>query len=103
MSESLPVFLDQFLKLHSADLADRLQRLDVEEARARLQRLPAENAAAARAEVEEERLPDLLAAFDAGQRILTTVTDVAGFFFFQGLATAGWKWLAARTRFISLN
>jgi magnesium transporter len=67
MSEPLPVYLEEFLKLHAADLADRLQRLDTEEARALLRQLPAEKAAAALAEVEEERLPELLAAFDAGQ------------------------------------
>lgn len=65
MNETTPIFLDEFLKLHAADLADRLQRLDVEEARAVLRQLPADKAAAALAEVEEENLPELLAAFDA--------------------------------------
>ena len=67
MSPHTPVYLDEFLKLHAADLADRLQRLETDEARALLRELPAEKAAAALAEMEEERLPDLLAAFDATQ------------------------------------
>jgi magnesium transporter len=65
MNETTPVFLEEFLKLHPADLADRLQRLDADKARALLQQLPADKAAAALAEIEEERLPDLLGAFDA--------------------------------------
>src|SRR6267378_3429160 len=67
MSENTPVFMEEYLKLHAADLADRLQRLDTDEARTILRQLPADKAAAALAEVEEDRLPDLLAAFDAGQ------------------------------------
>ena len=60
MPETAPVFLDEYLHLHAADLADRLQRLDTAEARLLLQQLPPEKAAAALAEIEEERLPDLL-------------------------------------------
>jgi magnesium transporter len=60
MPETTPVFLDEYLHLHAADLADRLQRLETNEARALLRQLPPEKAAAALAEVEEERLPDLL-------------------------------------------
>jgi len=67
MSQSTPVFLEEYLKLHAADLADRLQRLDADEARALLRQLPTEKAAAALAETEDERIPDLLAAFDAVQ------------------------------------
>ncbi len=76
MPETTPVFLDEFLHLHAADLAGRLQRLDTNEARALLQQLPPENAAAALADLEEDRLPDLLGAFpparlaDLLQRIL---------------------------------
>lgn len=64
MNKTPPVFLDEFLKMHAADLADRLQRLDAEEARALLRELPADNAAAALAEIHEERLPELLDTFD---------------------------------------
>ena len=67
MNQTTPVFLEEFLKLHAADLADRLQRLDTDEARALLRQLPADKAAAALAEVEEERLPEMLGAFDAAQ------------------------------------
>jgi magnesium transporter len=63
MPDSTPVFLDEFLQLHAADLADRLQRLETAEARALLGQLPPEKAAAVLAEVEEERLPDLLEGF----------------------------------------
>lgn len=64
MNDTTPVSLEEFLKLHPADLADRLQRLDADEARSVLRRLPAGTAALALAEIEEDRLPDLLGAFD---------------------------------------
>lgn len=67
MNETTPMYLEEFRKLHAADLADRLQRLDADEARALLRQLPAGKAAAALAEVEAERLPDLLGVFDAAQ------------------------------------
>jgi magnesium transporter len=67
MNETTPVILEEFLKLHAADLADRLQRLDTDKARALLQQLPADKAAAALAELEEERLTELLGVFDATQ------------------------------------
>jgi len=67
MNDITPVFLEECLELHAADLADRLQRLDADEARALLRQLPGDKAAAALAEVEEVRLPDLLGAFDAAQ------------------------------------
>jgi magnesium transporter len=67
MNETAPVFLEEFLKMHAADLADRLQRLDADEARVLLRQLPADKAAAALAEIEEDRLPDLLRAFDAAK------------------------------------
>lgn len=64
MDNTTPAFLEEFLNLHAADLADRLQRLEADEARALLRQLPAAKAAAALAEIETERLPDLLTAFD---------------------------------------
>lgn len=67
MSQTPPIFLEEYLTLHAADLADRLQRLDEDEARALLRQLPADKAAAALAEMEEERLPQLLSAFDPVQ------------------------------------
>ena len=67
MNQTTPIFLEEYLKLHAADLADRLQRLDADEARALLRQLPAENAAAALVEVEGERLLDFLGAFNSGQ------------------------------------
>jgi magnesium transporter len=67
MTESSPVILDEYLRLHAADLADRLQRLDTDEARTLLRQLPPEKAASALADVEEERLPDLLGTFTPAQ------------------------------------
>jgi magnesium transporter len=67
MPEVAPIALEDFLLLHAADLADRLQRLDPAEARAILQQLPPEKSAATLAEMEEDRLPDLLDAFAPAQ------------------------------------
>jgi len=67
MTQETPVFLKEYLDLHAADLADRLQRLDTEEARELLRQLPPEKAAAALAEVDRERLAGLLEGFDAHQ------------------------------------
>jgi magnesium transporter len=67
MPEVAPIALEEFLPLHAADLADRLQRLDPAEARAILQQLPPEKSAATLAEMEEDRLPDLLDAFAPAQ------------------------------------
>ncbi len=67
MNETMPVPLEEYLELHPADLADRLQRLDADDAHALLQQLPAKKVAAALAEVEQDRLPDFLGTFDAAQ------------------------------------
>ena len=71
-----PAYLDEFLKMHAADLADHLQRLEADAARALLRDLPAEKVAAALAEVDAQRLPEFLGAFDTPQ-IATTLTCVA--------------------------
>jgi magnesium transporter len=67
MNQTTPIYLEEFLKLHPADFADRLQRLPQEEAIALLQQLPAETAAAVLAEVEQEKLPDFLPVFPTPQ------------------------------------
>ncbi len=67
MIETTPPPLEEYLQLHPADLADRLQRLDAEETETLLRQLPAKNVAAALAEVEEDRLPDFLGTFDTTQ------------------------------------
>jgi magnesium transporter len=67
MNHTTPIYLKEFLKLHPADLADRLQRLSQEEAVALLQQLPTETAAAVLAEVEKEKLPDFLPVFPTSQ------------------------------------
>ena len=40
MPDTTPIYLEEFLALHPADLADRLQRMDLKEARHILQELP---------------------------------------------------------------
>jgi len=64
MPETIPVTLEEAIRLHPADLADRLQRLEPPQARALLKRLPKNCAASALAEVELDRLPELLSGFD---------------------------------------
>ncbi|MGI8891171.1 MAG: magnesium transporter [Chthoniobacterales bacterium] len=75
MTETAPVTLEDYLQLHPADLADRLQRLDPEATEALLRELPAKKVAAALAETEEDRLPDFLGIFNTAQlaRILVFV------------------------------
>ncbi len=67
MNETTSVPLEDYLQLHPADLADRLQRLDDDESHALLRELPAKKVAAALAEVEEDRLPEFLGTFDVAQ------------------------------------
>jgi magnesium transporter len=67
MNHTAPVYLEPYLNLHAADLADALQRLERDEARELLRQLPTDKAAAALAEVEGERLGDLLGAYNAAQ------------------------------------
>lgn len=58
--ESTPVILEELVKLHAADLADRLQRMDLEEAQGVLLALPRRVAAASLAEMEFEKAEELL-------------------------------------------
>jgi len=62
MPEPTPTYLDEFLKLHPADLADRLQRLSLEEAQRILPELPPLLAARALAELEPDHQHELLTA-----------------------------------------
>jgi len=62
MPDTIPVFLGEFLDLHPADLADRLQRLPLEEAQRILPELPPALAAGALAELEHDRQHELLKA-----------------------------------------
>jgi len=62
MAESTPVYLEEFLKLHPADLADRLQRLSLEEAQQLMGELPPALTAGALAEMDHDRQRDLLNA-----------------------------------------
>lgn len=62
MNTSSPIFLREYLQLHPADLADRLQRLELDEARVILPQLPPALAAAALAELEPDRQHELLLA-----------------------------------------
>ncbi len=63
MPDTTPVYLEEFLALHPADLADRLQRMEVKEARHILLELPPKNASAALTELEDEILTELLDGF----------------------------------------
>lgn len=63
MADTTPIYLDEYKALHPADLADRLQRMEIEEARQILQDLPVDIASAALAELEEELLEELLRDF----------------------------------------
>lgn len=60
MPEITPTDLKEFLELHPADLADRLQRLSLEEAQHLLPELPPSLAARAMAEMEHDRQRELL-------------------------------------------
>ena len=46
MAETTPIYLDEFKAMHPADLADRLQRMQTEEARHILTELPVDAASA---------------------------------------------------------
>jgi magnesium transporter len=63
MADTTPIYLEEFKALHPADLADRLQRMPLTEARSLLQELPTENASAALTEVEDELLAVMLEDF----------------------------------------
>jgi magnesium transporter len=60
MSEETPVYLEEYASLHPADLADRLQRMDIPEARHILQELTLPQAADALAELEDDVALSLL-------------------------------------------
>ncbi len=60
MNEETPVYLEEFASLHPADLADRLQRMDIPEARHILQELSLPQAADALAELEDDVALSLL-------------------------------------------
>ncbi len=75
----------EYRQLHPADLADRLQRLPVEEARDIVVRLPSSIAAAAIAELEHEPSSELLSTLSSeqvagflGRMSSTDAADVAG-------------------------
>lgn len=67
MAELDPVPLDEYLQMHPADLADRLQRLPLSDAQALLSRFPPEKSAAALAEAEPENVAELVADFSPKQ------------------------------------
>ncbi len=62
MPETTPIYLEEFLKLHPADLADRLQRLPLEDVQRLLAELPPDLAASALSELEHDRQKELLKA-----------------------------------------
>lgn len=62
-----PAAAQEYLSWHAADLADHLQRLSLEEARALLLQLPPDKAAAALAEIEPEIVPEYLSGLPPHQ------------------------------------
>ncbi|MBI4661483.1 MAG: magnesium transporter [Verrucomicrobia bacterium] len=62
MTEGTPIFLEEYLRLHPADLADRLQRMPADEAREILRQLPRPIASDMLAELEADKARDLLGA-----------------------------------------
>ncbi|HAV64642.1 MAG TPA: magnesium transporter [Verrucomicrobiales bacterium] len=69
MSEPTPVILEEFLKLHPADLADRLQRMELDDAQGVLLSLPRRKAAAGLSEMEFEKAEELLESLTDEQLI----------------------------------
>ena len=63
MADTTPIYLEEFKALHAADLADRLQRMPVDEARNILSELPAKHASDALTELEDDVLVTLLEDF----------------------------------------
>jgi len=69
MADETPVYLEEYTRLHPADLADELQRMEVPEARRILQELPNEQSADALAELERDVVLKLLEQFPRNQLI----------------------------------
>lgn len=67
MTEDALTPVEDISTLHPADLADRLQRLEVEEAATLVRKLPPAKASATLAEFEDERVTELLAHFSPAQ------------------------------------
>ena len=63
MADTTPIYLEEFKALHAADLADRLQRMPVAEARNILGELPVKHASDALTELEDDVLVTLLEDF----------------------------------------
>jgi magnesium transporter len=70
MSDTTLIHFDELLKLHPADLADRLQRLPLEEAQRVLSGLPPALAAGALAEIDPQRQRELLMALPVQTLVL---------------------------------
>lgn len=60
MEDHPPLTPEELAELHPADVADHLQRMDADEARAALDAIPTEMAAAAIAEMEEDKVAELV-------------------------------------------
>ena len=63
MADATPIYLEEFKALHAADLADRLQRMPVDEARNILGELPVKHASDALTELADDVLIMLLEDF----------------------------------------
>jgi magnesium transporter len=76
MAEPTPAFVSEFIQLHPADLADRLQRLQLDEAQQILSELPPSLAAGALAEMEKDRQKELLTALPV-EKIRPVLMDLS--------------------------
>ncbi|MCB1125586.1 MAG: magnesium transporter [Verrucomicrobiae bacterium] len=65
MSEETNILPEELIRLHPADIADRLERLPLEEAGALLRALPADLAGRALSEMAPETAGDLMEGFDS--------------------------------------
>jgi len=101
MNAPIPLSAANLAALHPADVADQLQRLPVEEASQILHHLPEDRRASVIAELDRAEATELLQAFTSAELagVLEELphneaADVAGFFFFLGLAALGLKLFA---------
>ena len=69
MADTTPIYLEEFKALHAADLADRLQRMPVDEARNILGELPVKHASDALTELEDDVLVTLLEDFQQAKLV----------------------------------
>ena len=75
MEQQGPLFIEEYVKLHPVDLADRLLRLSAEERTDLLTNLPRETAAAALAELYEDQFEEVTKGLDK-ERVVELVGEL---------------------------